>query len=139
MEVRMYNYLSADLQQLLLYLRIIASDGPPNTEHGLCENVRLIHIGHCHSAPMARFSEILEECFVTWKFYSGVITYPVPYGVMVMSARNAYMHEPKWPARDGSSKPRAYCLRRMHLVWHCIDSIKAELKRRADNAEVLWN
>lgn len=138
MEVRMYNYLSADLQQLLQYLRVIASDGPLNNQHGLCENVRLLHMEHCHSASGARFSEILEECFVTWKFYSGVITYPVPYERSGMTVVAGYIREPKWPARDGSSKPRAYCLRRMHLLFHCIDSIKAELKRRSDNAEVLW-
>ena len=137
MEVRMYNYLSADLQQLLLHLQVIASDGPLNNQHGLCENVRLVHIKHCHSAPMARFNDILEECFVTWKFYSGIITYPVPYGFSGMGARSAYMHEPKWPSRDGTVI-RKYGSRRMQLVWHCIDSIKAELKRRADNAEVLW-
>ena len=80
MEVRMYNYLSADLQQLLLYLRIIASDGPLDNQAGLCENVRLLHIEHCRSSSMARFDNILEECFVTWEFYSGVLNYPVPNG-----------------------------------------------------------
>lgn len=135
----MYNYLSGDLQQLLLYLRIIASDGPPNTEHGLCENVRTLHIEHCQSASMARFDIILEECFVTWKHYSGVLNYPVPYvGRREMTAQAAYKHFPKWPARNGSFTSRRYDVSRMHLLFHCIDSIKAELKRRADNAEVLW-
>lgn len=133
----MYNSKSDDLRQLLLYLRTIASDGPLSDIPGLCGNVRGLHLQHCKSGEVTRFMRILEECFVSWKFYSGVLGYPVPDSGR--SPLEAYLTLPKWPVRDGSFSGRRYGLRRMHLVWHCIDKIKAELDRREKNAEVLWS
>lgn len=132
----MYNNRSDDLRQLLLYLRTIASDGPLSDTSGLCDNVWRLHRDHCKSWSAPHFMRILEDCFVSWKFYSGVIGYPVPDSGR--SPVEAYVSLPKWPVRDGSFSGRRYGMRRMHLVWHCIDKIKAELDRRAENAEVLW-